>query len=332
MRKLTIFSAIMTLFIVIGIVLIYSLKFIIIDILIDNDKLRLASALYGEDAVLEKISKNGYISVVSKSSSYNIYVDKIEKEEKIKNSYEEEILTKDKGNKNYKLIDLKINGYKSYLVAIYDPSKIKLVSSKGFNQHNTGQQTVKEICERYKGMVCVNGGGFVDYGTGSDIPYGVVIEDGKITWEEDGVFSIVGFNKSNELVLLKSTGKEALENGVRDALVFEPFLISDGEILIDKNESVGGFLGAARVAIAQRKDGIVLFLVTEGMHSKGPTVYQVAEILKKYGAWTAANLDGGASSSLVINNKLINNPINIYGQPVNYGNGRRVVTGFGFVK
>ena len=79
MRKLTIFSAIKTLFIVIGIVLIYSLKFIIIDILIDNDKLRLASALYGEDAVLEKISKNDYISVVSKGSSSNIYVDKIEK-------------------------------------------------------------------------------------------------------------------------------------------------------------------------------------------------------------------------------------------------------------
>lgn len=46
----------------------------------------------------------------------------------------------------------------------------------------------------------------------------------------------------------------------------------------------------------------------------------------------AANLDGGASSSLVIKGKLINNPLNIYGQPVNYGRGRGVVTGFGLVK
>ena len=75
-----------------------------------------------------------------------------------------------------------------------------------------------------------------------------------------------------------------------------------------------------------------MFLVTEGRHTKGPTVIDVASLLAKYGAYMAANLDGGASSSLVIQGKLINNPLNIYGQPVNYGRGRGVVTGFGLVK
>ena len=31
-------------------------------------------------------------------------------------------------------------------------------------------------------------------------------------------------------------------------------------------------------------------------------------LFERYGAYNAANLDGGGSSSLVINNKLINNP------------------------
>jgi len=86
------------------------------------------------------------------------------------------------------------------------------------------------------------------------------------------------------------------------------------------------------VAIAQRKDGIVLFLVTEGVHSKGPTIYEVAETLKKYGAYTAGNLDGGASSSLVVNGKMINHPLNIYGELINGGRGRSVVTGFGYIE
>ena len=34
------------------------------------------------------------------------------------------------------------------------------------------------------------------------------------------------------------------------------------------------------------------------------------EILTRYGAYNAANLDGGNSSALIINNKLINHPIN----------------------
>ena len=93
--------------------------------------------------------------------------------------------------------------------------------------------------------------------------------------------------------------------------------------------AVGGFKGAARVAIAQRKDGIVLFLVTEGNHSSGPTMGDITDTLLNYGAYNAANLDGGASSQLAINGELINNPKNIYGQTV--VGGRSVVSGFGLI-
>ena len=34
------------------------------------------------------------------------------------------------------------------------------------------------------------------------------------------------------------------------------------------------------------------------------------KIMQRYGAYNAANLDGGNSSALVIGNKLINHPIN----------------------
>lgn len=303
----------------------------IIRLLVKQNNLVLAKSIYIEKDVMEEVAITNYIGVDSKVDRVS-FLGEVSKSSTVVDEYEEEILVKDKGNSDYKVINVNINGYKGYLVAIYDPAKVKLVTSKGFNQGNTGQQTVIDICNRYGGLVCINGGGFVDYGTGSDIPLGYVIEDGKIKWKVNKKSYLIGFNNDNEMVLMYATGEEAVSQGVRDALEFGPFLIDKGKILVNENTLVGGFKGAARVAIAQRRDGIVLFLVTEGRHAKGPTVIDVASLLAKYGAYMAANLDGGASSSLVIKGKLINNPLNIYGQPVNYGRGRGVVTGFGLVK
>ncbi len=56
---------------------------------------------------------------------------------------------------------------------------------------------------------------------------------------------------------------------------------------------------------------------------------EVIDTLTKYGAWNAANLDGGTSTQLVIKGKLINTPKNIYGREV--VGGRSVVTGWGLI-
>ena len=113
---------------------------------------------------------------------------------------------------------------------------------------------------------------------------------------------------------------------MRDGLQFGPFLMVNGERPDFKN-SAGGYSRAARVSIAQRKDGIVLFLVTEGTHAAGPNMKELIDTLELYGAYNAANLDGGTSTQLVINDKLINNPKNITGKSV--VGGRNVVTGWG---
>ena len=137
---------------------------------------------------------------------------------------------------------------------------------------------------------------------------------------------MIGFSQDNKLMLVKATGEEAVKLGMRDGLKFGPFLMVNGEKPKFTN-SAGGFSRAARVAIAQRKDGIVMFLVTEGTHTNGPNMKEVVDTLEKYGAYNAANLDGGTSTQLVINNKLINHPKNIMGQPVTGGRG--IITGWG---
>ena len=194
----------------------------------------------------------------------------------------------------------------------------------------TGQEKIKDMCARSGGIVCVNGGMFVDNGLGSDIPMGYLIKNGKIIWSDnEAPANLIGFTKDNKLLLVNATGEEAIKMGMRDALEFGPFLIVNGKS-IEYNSSVGGYSRAARVAIAQRRDGTVLFLVTEGTHAFGPNMGEVIDTLKKYGAYNAANLDGGTSSQLAINGELINNPKNIYGQAV--VGGRAVVSGFGLIK
>ena len=291
---------------------------------IDSNKW-LVYTLYSEDTVSKVINNKNQVKLENTKD-----LDKIVVESKplqiIESEYDEAILTKD--NDDYKLLNIIVGGYKAYLVAIYDPSKVELIHSKTFNT-GTGQEKIKDMCVRSGGLVCINGGMFVDNGVGSDIPMGYLIKNGKVLWRDNyNSASLIGFTNDNKLLLINATAEEAIKKGMRDALEFGPFLIVNGK-RIDNNDAVGGFRRAARVAIAQRKDGIVLFLVTEGNHSSGPTMGDITDTLLNYGAYNAANLDGGASSQLAINGELINNPKNIYGQTV--VGGRSVVSGFGLI-
>lgn len=284
-------------------------------------------SLYDSENVLKILLKN---EKYTNKLNYQV----IEEEKNIEdNTYVEEILVNNTDNKDYKYIKTNINGYNAHLVVIYDPSKVKLITSASFNTGNS-QETVLNICKRVGATIGINGGGFVDYGSGSDIPIGYLIKDSKIIWSDSkdnsAKANLIGFNKDNKLTLVNASGVEAIDMGIRDALQFGPFLIVDGKSMDMSHDVTGGYSGAARVAIAQRQDGIVMFLVTEGMHGRGPTLSDVQKFLKQRGAYNAANLDGGASSQLVVSGTLINRPLNIYGEVI-YG-GRRVVSGFGMVR
>lgn len=288
----------------------------------------IAYTFWSDETIQNILSQGAYIPINDAVDLDKIVIDTGPKKD-YDNEYDEQILTRDPGNEDYKYLKVKVGKYDAHLVAIYDPSKVQLIHSKSFGS-GTGQERIKDMCQRMGGTVCINGGMFVDYGWGSDVPMGYLIKDGKIIWSDnDGKANLIGFNKDNKLLLTYATGQEAIDMGMRDALEFGPFLIVNGKELQFVNATVGGYSRAARVAIAQRKDGVVLFLVTEGTHAAGPNMMEVIETLKLYGAYNAANLDGGTSAQLAINGKIINTPKNIYGQVVT--GGRRVVSGFGLI-
>lgn len=234
-----------------------------------------------------------------------------------KNEYEKEILTKDKGNDLYKIIDIKTDKFKGKMAVIYDPSKVKLGVSKGIGTSLSGTygQYITEIASRYKAVLAINAGGFYDpdWNSTGGVPHGVVISDGKLVAnnKKAGVGGgIIGFTKDNKLILARMTANEALNAGIRDAVEFGPFLIVNGNSsFINGN---GGWGDAPRTAIAQREDGIVLLLVIDGRQvgSIGADMNDVVDILLKYGAINAANMDGGTSTAMELNGEVISNPRN----------------------
>ena len=119
---------------------------------------------------------------------------------------------------------------------------------------------------------------------------------------------LIGFTEDNKLVLKKMTTEEAIEMGIRDAVDWGPFLIVDG-----KNKfPYDTYWECGRTVIGQRADGIVLLLVIDNLqdHSKGASYKDLSDIMLRYGAINAANLDGGTSTAMVENGEFVNSPWN----------------------
>lgn len=333
MKKLTILFIILDVLAGIGFFVVYSPVFetlqntIISTASVTKTHGYISHIFYSDERINKVIAMNTVPTIDEEINLDEVKID-TKPRESYDNKYDEAILTRDAGNEDYKYLKIKVGKYDAHLVAIYDPSKVHLLVCKKFNtKDKSGREAVLKMTKRLGAIVGINGGGFVDYGYGSDIPIGYVIHDGKIIWSTSNKkANLIGFTNDNKLLLVNASGQEALDMGMRDAIQFGPFLLVNG-VRPKFSNSAGGFSRAARVAIGQRKDGVVLFLVTEGTHAAGPNMKEVIDTLELYGAYNAANLDGGTSTQLVINNRLINHPKNISGKSVS--GGRSVVTGFG---
>ena len=286
----------------------------------------MATIFYSDETIQTVLSNNIVIETGESTNTEEVeIVAHIDEEVEYENEYEEAILKKDEENALYKVIDIEGKGYTGHLVAIYDPSKISVCTTKYVG---TKGQYLVDMATENNAVVAINGGGFIDpnYNSLGGIPQGIVIKNGKIVSNRNYTKSggIIGFTEDNKLILGKMTASQALAKGVRDAVTFGPFLIVNGKPSFIKGN--GGWGTAPRSAIGQRKDGIVLFLVIDGrmIGRPGADMVDLTEIMQNYGAYNAANLDGGTSCGLVVEGELINDPINSDGKHKT----RMIATGF----
>ena len=271
----------------------------------------LATWLYSDETIQKVLANNQIVEIDEVSDSNSIKIRKYSAKTIYKNEYEKAVLTKDPGNDLYKVIPVSGTSYQGYLVAVYDPSRISVATTKYLGKYG---ESITTVAKRENAIIAMNAGGFYDPDCNSNgaLPHGTVISNGKVVsdYEDARVGGgFICFTKENKLILGKMTKEEALAKGCRDAVEFGPYLIVNGKSSFIKGN--GGWGIAPRTAIGQRKDGIVLMLVINGRipSSIGADLVDLTEIMENYGAYNAANLDGGSSSELVINQKIVNTPV-----------------------
>ena len=104
---------------------------------------------------------------------------------------------------------------------------------------------------------------------------------------------------------------------VKEAIHAGPILISNRNINVTSEQEV--FFNTPvdgvqpRSAIGYNKNGDIIMMVVDGrqVDSRGVYLKELAMLMKQFKCEKAINLDGGGSSSLVANGKLINNPIGL---------------------
>jgi len=96
-----------------------------------------------------------------------------------------------------------------------------------------------------------------------------------------------------------------------------PALMREGKVL-DDYEAESSKFGPSfslkrhpRTAVGIREDGSLIFVVVDGRQegfSVGMTLPELALFLKEHGAYDAYNLDGGGSTTMVVNGTIVNSP------------------------
>ena len=112
------------------------------------------------------------------------------------------------------------------------------------------------------------------------------------------------------------TAQELVDQGVWQAFSFGPGLIENGEISVSLNSEVGKAKASnPRTAIGMIDDLHYVFVVSDGRseESEGLSLYELAAFMEQLGVKTAYNLDGGGSSTMVLQGEVINNPAGGFG-------------------
>lgn len=172
-------------------------------------------------------------------------------------------------------------------------------------------ETTSSMASNNNAILAVNG----DY-YGADRS-GYVIKNGVIyrnTVRSDSNYPDLAVYKDGSFKIIYETdvtAEQLLADGVVNLFAFGPSLIENGNITVDQNTEVRQAMTKnPRTAIGIVASNHYILVVSDGRtsESEGLSLYELAEVMKEYGATTAYNLDGGGSSTMYFNGNIINNP------------------------
>ncbi len=226
---------------------------------------------------------------------------------------EEISVTKDTyadGNIKITLSTHRINNTTVYVadVVLARPSLLKTALAGDRYGRNIKEKT-SEMAEAKDAILAING----DYYSARE---GCVLRNGTLYRNFDGYSDdeslVIYSDGRTEIVAAAHGDAEALKTaGAMQILSFGPALVEDGEISVTTSDEVDkAMANNPRTAFVYYSPNHYAFVVGDGRtsQSKGLSLYQLAEFLQSLGAVHAYNLDGGGSSTMYFNGRVVNNP------------------------
>ena len=133
--------------------------------------------------------------------------------------------------------------------------------------------------------------------------------------------------KRGDRVTVNQTLGSRLADEARLVVGAGPLLLEKGQVNVRiREEAIApdiAFGRAPRTGAGITADGTVLLMVVDGrsQQSAGMTLKEFAQYLKRFGAVSAVNFDGGGSSEMVLDGKIMNRPSDGSERPVGIGLG-----------
>lgn len=163
----------------------------------------------------------------------------------------------------------------------------------------------------------INGGFFAMNGKAEFI--GTFVESGLFYSLAAQMYPTAVFTKDYKLILDQHPSQDQLakyQSSAFWAIGCPWLLVKDGKVnyLYPKNELIATFghpwQKAPRTMMGQKKDGTIVWVVVDGRKRRSPgyTIVNQSSLMVDLGCDIAFNLDGGGSSEMIIDNKIVNTP------------------------
>ncbi len=169
-------------------------------------------------------------------------------------------------------------------------------------------------CPKYGKQIVISNGKLVKTSYGSNqIP-------------KDG-FVVVGSQKNIDTIMNAKRFKLDIKinpewQDVNHIISGGPYLVKNGDIYVDMTAQKLGSVGGRnpRTAIGYTKDNNLIMLTADGREgaSIGLTLNELANLMKELGCVNAMNLDGGGSTVMYIQGKVVNKPAVQGGIPLSH--------------
>ena len=186
-------------------------------------------------------------------------------------------------------------------------------------------RTTSQFLEEFNLQIAINGGGFSPWWSRSPAdyyphegdpiaPFGFTASNGKVYWmtaDTEGVLPALFISRRNALTFNNKP------NRVHSALSGDRMLVLKGDMASD----LEGSDVEPRTAVGINRNGRYVYLVVvdgrQPLYSEGATFTELAQLLIEQGTYMAMSLDGGGSSTMVVEGDdgkaiILNSPIDHY--------------------